>query len=368
MEFIDAMDVKLDDSIKRIRKLLDESLKDIKKTNNEDEGSYPYYDEEKEEATTEKGIEELSEIEDSELKNEEDEMGELSVETTEEVVSKEIAEDSGESDIGEEGINEEESIKSEEKEEKEVLKAEDVDTTETKTEISPIALDSLLQKLGVTKRKRDKIKIIDELGAYISHDEVRFAFIDLLKNDPSALVRAKCASYLADVVSNSEDAKETLFNALSDPSPKVRHWVVWGLGTIVSEEDVRERLIYQLLYKESSKLVKNWIMRVLSTQLSDERVEQVFLQLLRKNPDKRTKIMLINYLSKKLDDIDVVYTLSNLAIREKNPEIKKILFKTLLHSEDPDAKYAIDRIQKEVKDSLKWLVEDIVETPIPRIE
>ncbi len=197
--------------------------------------------------------------------------------------------------------------------------------------------------------KKERARAIDQLANYLDNEDVTNTLIMIAKKDTYYNNRAKAVSILADKI-NDESVKECIISKLNDSSKEVRKWAVWGLKTVVDDPNVLEALIRRLRYEESTKLVKSWIINALSAAIDNIDVIETFLLLLKRSLTRDNKELIIESLLNKLDNKDVLITISNLVLKEKNTSIKKKIIKKLKTVDDLDASFTLERLARNTKD------------------
>ena len=149
---------------------------------------------------------------------------------------------------------------------------------------------------------------------------------------------------------DTPEIKRLLIQKLDDSSPKVRLWTVWSLRTIVYDPEVYEALIKKIKYFEKSKRVNLWIIRSLSDQIDDKTIQDTFIHLLKQKPDNETRKLLLFYLLQKSNDEDMATELSFYMLKEVNREIRKEIVKKLVLLDFEDVRYSLEKLYKKERD------------------
>ncbi|MFW9852782.1 MAG: HEAT repeat domain-containing protein [Candidatus Thorarchaeota archaeon] len=220
---------------------------------------------------------------------------------------------------------------------------------EKKHEQISTSIEELIKNYSLSKKNKEKTKIMDQLGEFISYPEVKDFLKDTAREDSYDLCRAKAVSYFSELTSD-EEIKGLLIQKLDDSSPKVRLWAVWSLRGEIHDEIVQSEFIRRLKYIEKAKTVRLWIIRSLGDVIENENIQYVFLHLLKQKPDTETRKLLLYYLLQKLNNRDICYYISSYVTLEVNKNIRKEIVKKMIEVDNEDIKYALNKLAKIEKD------------------
>lgn len=251
----------------------------------------------------------------------------------------------GQSDQKEKVIDESEDKSEDIYESEEVLEIEEI----VKEEINLDKMKSIMLEIERTSKNKDRASLLDKLAPYVSISDVKNFLIEIAKDDKYPLCRAKAISFLSELI-NEKEIMELTIRKLDDSSSKVRLWAIWSLRILVAEEEIQETLIRHLIHKEKSRTLKLWIIRALSDMIEKDRIIEVFLQILKLKPNKEIRKLLLFYLLQKLNHPEVVYYLTTYSSKETDKEIRRELVRALIELDNDDARYALDKIERNEKD------------------
>ena len=212
-----------------------------------------------------------------------------------------------------------------------------------------MSIKELIKNYSISKKNKEKTKIMDELVEFSDYPEVREFLKETAIEDSYDLCRAKAVSYFSEFT-DDEEIKKILIQKLNDNSPKVRLWAVWSLRGAIHDQAIQSEFIRRIKYIEKTKIVRLWIIRSLSDVIDDENVQYVFLQLLKEKPDNETRKLLLYYLLQKLDNPDICYYISSYVTSELNKNIRKEIIKKIIEVDNEDIKYALNKLAKIEKD------------------
>ena len=210
-------------------------------------------------------------------------------------------------------------------------------------------IEEIIFDYNTTSKNKDRTKIIDKIATFLPNNVLEELLKEIAFQDSYTLCRAKAVSLLGDKADTPE-IKRLLIQKLDDSSPKVRLWTVWSLRTIVYDPEVYEALIKKIKYFEKSKRVNLWIIRSLSDQIDDKTIQDTFIHLLKQKPDNETRKLLLFYLLQKSNDEDMATELSFYMLKEVNREIRKEIVKKLVLLDFEDVKYSLEKLYKKERD------------------
>ena len=210
-------------------------------------------------------------------------------------------------------------------------------------------IEEIIFDYNTTSKNKDRTKIIDKIATFLPNNVLEELLKEIAFQDSYTLCRAKAVSLLGDKADTPE-IKRLLIQKLDDSSPKVRLWTVWSLRTIVYDPEVYEALIKKIKYFEKSKRVNLWIIRSLSDQIDDKTIQDTFINLLKQKPDNETRKLLLFYLLQKSNDEDMATELSFYMLKEVNREIRKEIVKKLVLLDFEDVRYSLEKLYKKERD------------------
>jgi len=210
-------------------------------------------------------------------------------------------------------------------------------------------IEEIIFDYNTTSKNKDRTKIIDKIATFLPNNVLEELLKEIAFQDSYTLCRAKAVSLLGDKADTPE-IKRLLIQKLDDSSPKVRLWTVWSLRTIVYDPEVYEALIKKIKYFEKSKRVNLWIIRSLSDQIDDKTIQDTFIHLLKQKPDNETRKLLLFYLLQKSNDEDMATELSFYMLKEVNREIRKEIVKKLVLLDFEDVRYSLEKLYKKERD------------------
>ena len=210
-------------------------------------------------------------------------------------------------------------------------------------------IEDIIFDYNTTSKNKDRTKIIDKIATFLPNNVLEELLKEIAFQDSYALCRAKAVSLLGDKT-DAPEIKRLLIQKLGDSSPKVRLWTVWSLRSIVYDPEVYEVLIKKVKYFEKSKRVNLWIIRSLSDQIDNKTIQDTFINLLKQKPDNETRKLLLFYLLQKSNDEDMATELSFYMLKEVNREIRKEIVKKLVLLDFEDVKYSLEKLYKKERD------------------
>ena len=222
------------------------------------------------------------------------------------------------------------------------LKEDNIDKTDF---LSETELANLIERFKNSRKNKERAKFIDIFSENLVNEEVKELMIEITENDNYPLCRAKAVSNLGKWIEDKE-IQNTVISKLKDISPKVRLWAVWTLRPIIHLREIQETLINKIKFEENSRQNKLWMIRVLSDQIDDKFIQETFLYFFKLKPDTETKKLLLYYLLSKLENEDILFTISRSVQTETNNEIRLEMVKKLIHVNEPDVKYILEKLTK----------------------